>query len=60
MENLSILETAMLIGAENHVWLTNIKSVGDIPAQLYDIILMIKAWRNNPDDRTQHTMSDGT
>ena len=60
MDHLSILETAMLVGAENHIWLTNIKSVSEIPAQLYDIILMIKAWRNNPDDKTVHTVSDGT
>ena len=60
MDRLSVLETAMLIGAESHLFVSRVQSVGDIPAQLYDIILMIKAWRNNPDDKTVHTVSDGT
>jgi hypothetical protein len=61
MKQLSILETAMLVGAENHLNLTNIRSLGEMPAQLYDIILKIKEWRNTPEgEETIHSVSDGT
>lgn len=49
MKQLSILETHMSVGAEFGLMLNGLRDPGRIPAQLWDLILMIKAWRANPE-----------
>jgi hypothetical protein len=60
MKDLSILETHLSVGAENGLTLTGYRDQGDMPVQLFRLILMIKRWRAKPDDTTIHTVSDGT